>query len=227
MRVPRKTPWPRGGHCCAQPGPGRASQSIEGSSIMTFVKLYLDQGFFEIRIAAQAPPPSKVRKPTFSRGFGSLEKSAHRNLPCLPKWTKDQRRYIAVDWQVFYSIGPFAGPFSFLGFASCYFYQVFAVIPLQVYTDAKGPRFPTYSKASEFPIAQKKPVCVPGTWFLLGVKYVQRNFALDLFLLQRSCNYPGSTLSSSCLFCLDQVRANLLISCCWQKQCSSLSEINS
>ena len=44
--------------------------------------LYLGQGFFELLIATQAPPhltPSKLKKPTFSRGIpvcvGNLEKS--------------------------------------------------------------------------------------------------------------------------------------------------------
>ena len=69
---------------------------------------------------------------------------------------------------------PFAGPFSFLGFASCNFYQVFAVIPRQVKTDSaeEGPHFPSYSKAAEFPMAWKKPAGIPGIRFLLTVKYV-------------------------------------------------------
>ena len=54
------------------------------------------------QIASQAPShrtPSKVRKPTFPHGLpgcvGNFEKSAHRNLLCLRRWTEDQQRYIA------------------------------------------------------------------------------------------------------------------------------------
>ena len=69
----------------------------------------------------------------------------------------------------------------------------------------KGPRCSTYSKAAEFPTAQKKSVGISGISFLLSVKYVrvmQRSAALDLFPLQRSCFYPFSPLSSARLFCL-------------------------
>ena len=100
---------------------------------------------------------------------GSFEKSAQRNLLCLRWWTADQRRRIAVDWQVFDSIEPFAGSFRFLEFASWNFYQVFAVIPRRVHTDGagKGPRPSFKSKASEFPMAQEKSVGVPCDQFSL------------------------------------------------------------
>ena len=50
------------------------------------------------------------------------------------------------------------GPFRFLEFASCNFCKVLAVIQRRVprvHTDGagKGPRFSTYSKAAEFPMA--------------------------------------------------------------------------
>ena len=113
--------------------------------------LYLGQGFFEVLIAAQAPPhrtPSKVRNPTFPQGIPEIR---HRNLSCLQRGTEGQRRYIAVDMQVFDCIGLFVGPFSVHDFASCYFYQVFAVLPRRFHTDGggKSSRFSTFSKASE------------------------------------------------------------------------------
>ena len=51
---------------------------------------------------------------------------------------------ISVGWPVFKCIGQFTGPFSFLKFASCYFYQVLAAIPHLVNTDnavGSGPRY--------------------------------------------------------------------------------------
>ena len=44
---------------------------------MRFVKLYLDQGFFEILVAAQAPPhrtqPLEVKKPAFPHGIPGIQ----------------------------------------------------------------------------------------------------------------------------------------------------------
>ena len=54
-------------------------------------------------------------------------------------------------------------------------------------------------------MAQQKSVGISGISFLLSVKYIrfmQRNAALDLFPLQRSCFYPFSPLSSASRFCL-------------------------
>ena len=76
---------------------------------------------------------------------------------------------------------------EFLEFASYDFYQVFtgAVIPRRIHKDGAG-------KEQRFPMAQKKPRGIPGISFLLSVKYVrfmQRNFTIDLFPLQSSCTY--------------------------------------
>ena len=54
--------------------------------------------------------------------WSPLEKSAHRNLSCLWRGTKDQRRYIVVDRQVFCCIGPFPAPFRLM------------TLPLAIYT---------------------------------------------------------------------------------------------
>ena len=131
---------------------------------MICVMLYLGQGFFEVLIAAQAPPhrtPSKVRNPTFPQGIPEIR---HRNLSCLQRGTEGQRRYIAVDMQVFDCIGLFVGPFRVHDFASCYFYQVFAVLPRRFHTDGggKSSRFSTFSKASEisnFPWLKRNLLC--------------------------------------------------------------------
>ena len=148
----------------------RQAPSWQFSGQSTWVKLYLSWGFLAILIAAQAPPhltPSKVRKPepTFPQGIpvcvGSLEKSAHRNLLYLQRWTEDQLWYIPVDWQVFYLIGSFAGPFLFLEFASSSCEKVHALNCIS-----------THSKATEFPSAHKKSICTPEISFLLSVKYV-------------------------------------------------------
>ena len=63
------------------------------------------------------------------------------------------------------------GELRISGNASCKFYQALDVIPGKVHTDGagKGPRCSTYSKAAEFPMAEKKTVGVPGISFLLGV----------------------------------------------------------
>ena len=57
---------------------------------MIYVVLDLGQLFLEPFVSTQAPchsTPSHIWKPTFPQGnpgcFGSLEKSLHRNLPCL------------------------------------------------------------------------------------------------------------------------------------------------
>ena len=95
------------------------------------------------------------------------------------------------------------GPFLFNEFASCNFDQVFAVIARGIHTDGAGksPRFSMYSKASEFPMAQKKPVGVPGISFSY-VYLMERNSFLDLFPLQRSCTHSFSPLLSASQICL-------------------------
>ena len=84
------------------------------------------------------------------------------------------------------------GPHPFHEFASCVFYQIFAVIT-QIHTDGAGKfsHIPSKSHVSE------EFFVVPGISFLRSVKYVNfmgRKSALDLFPLQRSCTYPFSPL---------------------------------
>ena len=71
--------------------------------------------------------PSKVRSQRSHKELqfvfviwrNDAQKSVDRKLMCLLRWIKDQQRDMAVDWQVFYLIRQFAGPFSFLEFACC------------------------------------------------------------------------------------------------------------
>ena len=84
--------------------------------------------------ASEASAPPKV-----NRGSAAIYRSASR-------WTD---RY--------YSIGPLAGPFCFLDFASCDFYQVSAVIPRRVNTDSAGldgPSDTTTSRAYYYPVSK-------------------------------------------------------------------------
>ena len=75
---------------------------------------------------------------------------------------------LILPW-IFYCIGLIMGPLCFHEFASCYFYQVFAVVPLLVCTDCAG-KGPHFSKVLK---AQNKAVGVPWILFLLGVNYVR------------------------------------------------------
>ena len=82
--------------------------------------------------------------------------------------------------------------------------QVLYPGPRLVHTDGarKGPRSSVYSKAYVFPIPQQKSVRVLQITFLQGVNYahciqrIERNRA-QFFLLQLSCEYPFSPMSSA------------------------------
>ena len=106
---------------------------------MRFVKPFLGKDFLEILIAAQAPShrtPSKARKPTFPQGIpvyvGCVGEICAQETFVPSKLRRGSAAIYRSGMTGIRSHQAIVGPFRFLDFGSCDFYQVFAVIRRRV-----------------------------------------------------------------------------------------------